>query len=56
MKRIIEKRANVSQRLDPRRARGFNPEWYPNADGREAPTYDSSDPHDRIRLQGGGAN
>jgi hypothetical protein len=31
--------------------RGFNPEWYPKADGREAPTYDSSDPHDRIRLQ-----
>jgi hypothetical protein len=36
---------------DPRTARGFRPDWHPRADGREAPPVDTTDRHDRIRVQ-----
>ena len=51
MKRTTETHQKAGEWLDPRKARGFNPDWYPKADGREAPASDSSDSCDLIRLQ-----
>lgn len=51
MKRTIEGHPKASEWFDPRKATDFNPRWYPKADGRDAPACDSTDPHDRIRLQ-----
>ena len=36
---------------DPRTARGFNPQWYPQSDGHAAPTPGADGRHDRIRLE-----
>jgi hypothetical protein len=51
MNQTTEHHHEAAEWLDPRKAPGFNPDWYPKADGREAPASDSTDACDRIRLQ-----
>jgi hypothetical protein len=51
MKRKTEENQEPDEWLDPRKASDFNADWYPKADGREAPAVDTSDACDRIRLQ-----
>lgn len=51
MKQTTEEHQKASESLDPRKVRDFNPDWYPKADGGEAPAADSSDACDQIRLK-----
>lgn len=51
MKRTIRKRPKADKESDPRKARDFNPDWYPKADGGAPPACDASERQDRIRLQ-----
>ena len=42
---------HISERCDPRNEADFCLQWYPKADGKDAPPADSTDRQDRIRLK-----